>query len=270
MVTPGGRSSWTTSSASCRSEVSPQLRAHPVPLCPLCAHPAPPHPPCTPPHPPQGRGLISSPLITAPRSRLRLSCWLIFNPSAQQGQTCWAGSSACSPPLPPCLHPSHPDLQPFLTGSPCQQNTAGCVPPLPIPWVIAGVKAPLCALSLPGERPRWGGQGWEGLKAKRAPARGSGSCVENSAGSADTGLAPALCQTALGRHVCLRGGAGAAGWVPPGFPWLCPIPWLCPPASPCLCPMQSPHLHPLGSPHLHPLGSPRAPFTTGLGGEGPP
>lgn len=77
----------------------------PVPtLCPSCST----TPTLHPPHPPQGWGLISSPLITAPRSRLQLSCWLIFNPSAQQGQTCWAGSSACSPPLPPLPAPITP------------------------------------------------------------------------------------------------------------------------------------------------------------------
>lgn len=66
-------------------------------LCPPCCT----TPTLHPPHPPQGQGLISLPLISALRSRLRLSCWLIFNPSAQRGQTCWAGSRACGPLLSP-------------------------------------------------------------------------------------------------------------------------------------------------------------------------
>lgn len=125
---------------SCAPTLCPH--AHPVPTLLHHTHLA---PPTSPPR----LGLISLPLISAPRSRLRLSCWLIFNPSAQQGQTCWTGSSACSPPSPPSLHPSHPDLQPLPTQHP------DCVPPLPIPWVIAGGKAPHCAFSLPRERP-WG------------------------------------------------------------------------------------------------------------------
>lgn len=70
-ATPGGRSSWMTSSASCRSEVRP-------PTPPQLSSPPPAHPP-------RGRGLISAPLVTAPRSLLRPGRWLIFNLVAQRG-----------------------------------------------------------------------------------------------------------------------------------------------------------------------------------------
>lgn len=149
------------------------------------------------------------PLISAPRSRLRLSCWLIFNPSAQQGQTCWTGSSACSPPFTPLPSPITP-----RPAAPPRTTPLTVCPLSPFPGLLQGAKPFTVPSFCPGRGHGAGNQGWEGLKSKRAPARGSGSCVENSAGSADTGLAPALCQTALGRHVCLHSGAGAAGWVP--------------------------------------------------------
>lgn len=122
-----------------------QKRGESPTACPLCAHPAPPHTPTLPPT--QARGFVSLPLISAPRSQLWVSCWLIFNPSAQRGQTCWAGFRACGPLLFPL-----PSLTQTCIPSP--QNTSGCVPPLPMPWVIAGGKAPHCALSLPRKRPQ--------------------------------------------------------------------------------------------------------------------
>lgn len=82
---------------------SPAVRPPCAPLA-LCSI----TPTLHPPHPPQGRGLISSPLITAPRSRLRLSCWLIFNPSAQRGSNLLGWIQRLRPPLTPLPAPTTP------------------------------------------------------------------------------------------------------------------------------------------------------------------
>lgn len=200
----------------------------PCVLCPPCST----TPTLRPPHPRQGRGLISLPLISAPRSRLRLSCWLIFNPSAQRGQTCWAGSSSCGPPS---VHPLPPDLQPLPAN-----ETPLAVPPLcPIPGLLQGAK-PLAVPSLcPGR-----GRGWEELEAKLeglVPAWKTALEVLTQGW-----LRPFVRRHWEGTCACTGGLGLLAG--SPRVPLACPLSWLCPLGSPWLCPMLSPQLHPLGSP----------------------
>lgn len=158
-----------------------------------------------------------------------------------------------APSFSPSLHSPRP-------ASPPHRTPLAVCPLCPCPGLLQGAKL----LTVPSLCPGRGHS--EGPGMGRAESQAC-SCSRvwflrgKQPGSADTGLALALCQTALGRHVCLHKGGWGCGLSPPGFPWFLPIPWL--------CPLRSPQLHPLGSPHLHPSGSPRAPSPHSWEGRDP-
>lgn len=208
-----------------------QKRGESPAVCPPCAHSVPTllhHTHLT---PPQARGLLSLPLISAPRSQLWLSCWLIFNPAAQRGQTCWAGSSACGPPLAPLPSP----IPPRPAAPPHTTPLAVC-PLCPYPGLLQGAK-PLTVPSLCPGRGHSKGPGMGRAESQACSCSRVWFLRGKQPGSADTGLAPALCQTALGRHMCLHKGGWGCRLSSPGFPWFHPVPWLCPMGSPWLCPL---------------------------------